>query len=93
MLLVCGSTGELGARIAERLAQRGIPLRALLRPGSDASRLEALGIEIARGDLRDPASLREAAAGVDTVITTANAVSRATSRGRSNPPGGDAGWR
>jgi uncharacterized protein YbjT (DUF2867 family) len=77
VILLVGATGMLGSRIAERLRARGISFRALVRPGSDASWLEALGVEVARGDLRDPASLRDALAGIRTVITTATAISRA----------------
>lgn len=67
----------LGSRIAERLHARGVPFRALVRPGSDASRLEAIGADVTRGDLGDPASLRDTLTGVRTVITTATAISRA----------------
>jgi NADH dehydrogenase len=75
-LLLVGGTGELGSRIAARLAERGIRFRALVRPASDASALEALGADIVRGDLMDVASLDEALPGVTTVVTTANAMSR-----------------
>jgi uncharacterized protein YbjT (DUF2867 family) len=73
---VVGGTGLLGSRIAERLAQRDIPFRALVRPGSSASQLEALGAEVIRGDMRAPPSLIAAMEGVSTVISTANAIAR-----------------
>jgi NADH dehydrogenase len=76
MILLCGATGLLGSRIAARLAQRSLPFRALVRPGSDATALERLGVGIFRGDLRDIATLRPAVAGVQTVISTANALAR-----------------
>jgi uncharacterized protein YbjT (DUF2867 family) len=41
-LLLVGGTGLLGGRIAGRLAERGVPFRALVRPGTDASALVAL---------------------------------------------------
>jgi NADH dehydrogenase len=47
-----------------------------VRPATDASGLEDDGIQVIRGDLRDPASLGPALAGVDTVVTTANAIGR-----------------
>lgn len=71
----------LGAAIAERLAQRGVPFRALVRPGTSPTRLEELGAEIVRGDLRAPPSLVKAMDGVDTVISTANAISRVLAGG------------
>jgi uncharacterized protein YbjT (DUF2867 family) len=76
MILLCGGTGLLGSSIARRLAERTPGFRALVRPGTDASQLERLGAEIVRGDLRDAAALPPAVAGVQTVISTANAMSR-----------------
>jgi uncharacterized protein YbjT (DUF2867 family) len=76
MILLCGGTGLLGSRIAQRLAERSLGFRALVRPHTDASALERLGAEIFRGDLRDPATLPAAVTGVQTVISTANAISR-----------------
>jgi uncharacterized protein YbjT (DUF2867 family) len=75
-LLLVGGTGLLGGKIAERLAQRGVPFRALVRPQTDASALEALGAEVVRGDLTDRPSLPAALSGMRTVITTANAIGR-----------------
>lgn len=75
-ILLCGATGVLGGAIASRLKARGIPFRALVRPGRVAAAPTGAGIEHVVGDLRDPASLRVAVAGVTTVISTANAVSR-----------------
>ena len=76
MILVCGATGHLGGRIVQRLVEDGREVRALVRPATDATTLENLGVEIVRGDLRDPASLDAPLAGVDTVVTTANAIGR-----------------
>jgi len=75
-LLLVGGTGALGGLIAARLAHRGIPFRALVRPSSDGSALEALGADVVPGDLTDRASLDRALTGVTTVVTTANAMSR-----------------
>jgi uncharacterized protein YbjT (DUF2867 family) len=76
MILLVGGTGLLGSRIAERLARREAGVQALVRPQTDGSVLEALGIGIVRGDLRDRSSLGPAVTGVDTVISTANAIGR-----------------
>ncbi len=75
-ILLCGGTGILGGAIAGRLKARGIPFRVLVRPGRSAAAPTGTGVEHVVGDLRDPASLRVAVAGVATVISTANAVSR-----------------
>jgi NADH dehydrogenase len=77
MLLLVGGTGDLGGRVARRLARQGIAIRALVRPGADAAALRDLGAEIADGDLRDPASLDRAVAGCSGVVTTATAMGRA----------------
>jgi nucleoside-diphosphate-sugar epimerase len=69
--LVTGATGLLGSHIAEKLRQADQPVRALVRPGSDASFLEGIGVEIARGDVTDPASLQAAMEGVGTVYHAA----------------------
>lgn len=76
MILVCGATGDLGGRIVQRLVDDDHAVRALVRTQTPAGALEDLGVEIARGDLRDGASLAAALVGVATVVTTANAISR-----------------
>ena len=75
MILVCGATGLLGGEITRRLAAQGVPLRLLVRPATDAGPLAHLG-EIVRGDLREPSSLADAVADVETVITTVTAIGR-----------------
>jgi uncharacterized protein YbjT (DUF2867 family) len=75
-LLLVGGTGLLGGKIAQRLADRDVPFRALVRPQTNASSLESLGAEVVRGDLTDPSSLTPAVTGITTVITTANAIGR-----------------
>ena len=77
MILLVGGTGELGRRIARRLSARRAPFRALVRQGSDASELQALGAETVAGDLRDRRSLEAAAQGAEAVITTVTAIGRA----------------
>lgn len=67
MNLVTGATGLLGSHIAEQLVARGELVRALVRPSSNVGYLEQLGVELVRGDLGDPASLRTPVAGADVV--------------------------
>jgi uncharacterized protein YbjT (DUF2867 family) len=75
-VLVVGGTGMLGGQVATELLSRGKRVRALVRPASDATRLERAGVEIARGDMMDPASLLKAMDGADTVISTAAGYTR-----------------
>jgi nucleoside-diphosphate-sugar epimerase len=71
MHLVTGATGLLGSHIAERLVQRGDRVRALVRPASNTRFLEALGVELAPGDLDDADSCRRACEGADAVFHSA----------------------
>src|SRR3954463_4163030 len=67
MLLLTGATGLLGHAVVRRLTASGIPVRCLVR---DPRRLgpERVRVQLAIGDLADPASWRNALRGVDTVI-------------------------
>jgi uncharacterized protein YbjT (DUF2867 family) len=75
-VLVVGGTGMLGGQVVAALLSRGKQVRALVRPTSDAKRLEGQGVEIARGDMMDPASLLQAMDGADAVVTTAAGYTR-----------------
>jgi NADH dehydrogenase len=74
MILVVGATGQLGTAITRKLIAAQQPVRAFVRRTSDYQHLQALGVELAFGDLRDPATVQAACQGVTTVITTANGV-------------------
>ena len=76
MILVVGASGELGGMIVRGAIEQGLPVRALVRSDTDATRLAALGAEPVFGDLKDPGSLAVACRGVGTVITTANTARR-----------------
>jgi uncharacterized protein YbjT (DUF2867 family) len=76
VILVAGATGELGGRVVRLLRERGEAVRALVRPSSSVAALEESGVEIARGDLREPEKLRAACEGVQTVVSTATAIGR-----------------
>ncbi|MFJ8777700.1 MULTISPECIES: SDR family oxidoreductase [unclassified Streptomyces] len=75
-VLVVGATGSLGGKVVDELLGRGKNVRALVRPTTDASRLEKRGVEIARGDMLDLDSLVAAMTGADAVITTAAGYTR-----------------
>ena len=58
-VLVTGATGLVGNNVTRLLAARGYRVRVLTRPLSDPRPLAGLDVEIARGDVTDPASLEE----------------------------------
>ena len=75
MNLIVGATGLVGGEICRRLATEKKPVRALVRPTGDASRIEELrtaGAELVAGDLKDPASIEAACAGATAVLSTAS---------------------
>ena len=69
--LVTGATGMLGSHIAARLIASGRRVRALVRPASETTFLEGLGVELVRGNLADPESCRRAVRGVEVVYHAA----------------------
>jgi len=73
-VLVTGATGFLGSHVAERLANDGHQVRALVRPTSDRRFLAGFPHEEALGDVTEPASLAAALNGVDVVVHTAGLV-------------------
>ncbi|MDX6586195.1 MAG: hypothetical protein QOI31_668 [Solirubrobacterales bacterium] len=73
MILLTGATGNVGSQVLRRLTASGERVRCLVR---DPRRLggERVRVQIALGDLSDPASFRNALRGVDTVIHLAASI-------------------
>jgi uncharacterized protein YbjT (DUF2867 family) len=67
MILLTGATGTVGSALLRRLTAEPQPVRCLVR---DPRRLgdQRVRVQIALGDLANPASFRNALRGVDTVI-------------------------
>jgi NADH dehydrogenase len=67
VILLTGATGNVGSQVLRRLTARGERVRVLVR---DPRRLgsERVRVQIALGDLSDPASFRNALRGVETVV-------------------------
>jgi len=71
-VLVTGAAGFLGGHLVDMLVERGDEVRALVRPEEEASRLYQLdGVEVVRGDLTSPPSLKRAVQGVQRVYNVA----------------------
>lgn len=67
-VLIAGATGLTGRRLSARLVTAGDRVRALCRNPSRARDVLPEGVEIVRGDLRDPSSLRGAGANIDVAV-------------------------
>jgi dihydroflavonol-4-reductase len=69
--LVTGASGFLGSHVARQLVARGEEVRVLMRSSSTNRAVADLSLEYVTGDLRDPASLDRALAGVQYVFHVA----------------------
>ncbi|WP_028057207.1 NAD(P)H-binding protein [Candidatus Solirubrobacter pratensis] len=91
MLLLTGASGLLGEAVLRRLLARGVPVRCLVR---DPRRLGShrVRVQLAIGDLADPAGWRNALRGVDTVVHLAGGA-RDQPRATVEELNGLAAWR
>lgn len=70
-VLVTGATGFVGSAVMRQLLARGDDVIVLARPNSDRRNLAHQRVSIVEGDLRDPASLARACAGIDGLFHVA----------------------
>ena len=70
-VLVTGATGFTGGHLARWLSARGDRVRALVRDQSPPAGLTSDRIDVVRGDLKDPTSLRSAMTGIEVVYNIA----------------------
>ena len=68
MILVTGGSGFVGGHVVHALRAADKDLRALVRDRRKAGKLEAWGVSLVEGDMTDPAALRGAVEGCDTVV-------------------------
>jgi uncharacterized protein YbjT (DUF2867 family) len=72
-VLIIGARGFLGSKVLDAaLATKKYDVKTLIREGSNASKVEEMGVTVVRGDMMDAPSLEEAFKGIDIVINTAN---------------------
>jgi nucleoside-diphosphate-sugar epimerase len=67
-VFVTGASGHIGSAVVPELIQAGHEVTGLARSDASAAAVKALGAQVRRGDLRDLAGLREAAAAADAVV-------------------------
>mgnify|MGYP001233698284 CR=1 FL=1 len=70
-VLVTGATGFVGSAVVRRLLAEGLPVRALVRGGTDCRNLDGLDVEVVDGDLLDEPSLRRAVRGCEALFHVA----------------------
>ncbi|QIX60385.1 NAD(P)H-binding protein [Hymenobacter lutimineralis] len=73
LIVLAGATGALGLLIAHHLRQRGVHVRALVRPGAgtraEAASLQLQGIDVREVNYDSVADLTEACAGAACVVS------------------------
>ena len=74
-VLVTGATSFLGYHVVKRLNAAGVRPRVLELPGAPIGVLDRLNVERCVGSLGDPAALKAACSGVDTLLHLAFKVS------------------
>ena len=70
-IVITGATGQLGRRTVGSLLQRGVPAARIVAAGRNTDVLAQLadkGVRTARIDYNDPATLKEAFVGADSVL-------------------------
>lgn len=73
MILVT-TAGKVGSEASRLLAERGLPVRVLVRHPEKASALAQAGVEVVEGDLEDPATIDAALKGVSSVVLVSLAI-------------------
>lgn len=76
-ILITGAAGFTGISLAQSLSAAGHRVRGLIRNRDQAGALERARVTTVEGDIRDPAVIRQATEGIDTVYHLAAVFRRA----------------
>ena len=68
IIAVVGAAGFLGRRVVRRLADRGLPVKAVVRHPGQAAVINGLGVEPVFADIRDVAELETAFDGATSLV-------------------------
>ena len=71
--LVAGATGQTGRRIISQLVKREVSVRALVRNGAEAQKILPDTVELFKGDVLKPNSLRVAMSQCDVLLSATGA--------------------
>ena len=69
MIVVVGGTGRLGSLVVADLVGEGCAVRVLTRDPARAAHLAPKGVDVVRGDVRNPPSLTEAFHGAKVIVS------------------------
>lgn len=65
-ILLTGATGYVGGRLLQRIEERGVPIRCMVRQPDFFNRRLAANVEVIAADVTQPATLASALEGIDT---------------------------
>ena len=71
-ILVAGGTGNLGGRIVRDLIKKGAEVRAIVRPETDAEKVEKLknlGAQIVEVEMKNAEALKQACEGISCIVS------------------------
>jgi NADH dehydrogenase len=86
VILLAGGTGTLGGVLIRTLQDAGMPFRILTRSSQRGAALKAAGLDVAIGDVGNPADLTRALSGCTAVVS---AISGFGPQSGSTPPAVD----
>jgi nucleoside-diphosphate-sugar epimerase len=69
-VFITGASGYIGAEVASAFRAEGYAVAGLVRSDASATATADRGVRVVRGDLRDPATFRDAVRAADVVIHT-----------------------
>jgi uncharacterized protein YbjT (DUF2867 family) len=75
-MILITTAGKVGAEASRLLAQRGAPVRVLVRNPEKVTALAQAGVDVCRGDLEVPATIDAAMRGVTSVVLVSTAIPR-----------------
>src|SRR4029077_6293255 len=75
-LILVTTAGKVGAEASRLLAERGVPVRALVSHPEKPKALAQAGVDICQGDLEEPATIDAAMRGVTSVLLVSPAIPR-----------------
>jgi len=73
-MILITTAGKIGSEAARLLAQRGVPVRVLVRNLGKATALARVGVDVVEGDLDVPATVDAAMRGVSAVVLVSPAI-------------------